>query len=247
MKYLVLSDVHGNLPALEAVLAEALPSVGSVLCLGDTVGYGPEPSACVSRLRGLPERGWPFACVAGNHDAAATGLLPTDWFNSVARFAIGFTRKMLSSDEAAWLASLPLTLDLPGGAFATHGSPLEPLTGYLFGGFETLAALEDLERKGKRLCFVGHTHVPAHFTKESGQDGLRTPAGTRWRPGKGPGIVNPGGVGFPRSRLEREDPAYYPAEYAVWDDDSMEVEFRECRYDRRPLEERLRELYDSAE
>lgn len=252
MKYLAISDIHGNLDALNAVLAAAPDGTDGIVCLGDVVGYGFEPSACVSRLRELEAAGLLKACVTGNHDAGVLGAVSSRWFNANARFALEFTRARLTPDSLAWLAARPTVAEFHGGVLAVHGSPLEPVTGYLFGGDETESALERLEARGMRLCLVGHTHTPAWFVRGSGEAGFRAAPGTeiRFSPDGGlpfPGIINPGSVGFPRSRPEEDDAADYPAEYALWDSETMAVEFREARYDRRRFEEGTGRLYRSAE
>lgn len=266
MKYLVVSDIHGNIDALEAVLTAELPRADAVLCLGDTVGYGPEPALCVGRLSSLEKSGFPLTVIRGNHDAAVCGSLSTEWFNPHARFAVDFTRKMLGPSEIDWLSRLPDSVGLPGSCLAVHGSPLEPLTGYLFGGPETRLALETLSERSVSLCFTGHTHTPAWFTLEAGKtvlcprngeryslsemisradDAARRPlpAGLRTMPC----VANPGSLGFPRSLSGDEPLERYPAEYALWDTETMTVTFKVAEYDRGPTEARLEDLYRSVE
>lgn len=280
MKYLVLSDIHGNLDALEAVLRDSLPGAEGILCLGDTVGYGPDASACVDRLLGLRDAGLPFASARGNHDAAVAGMLSTEWFNPHARRAAERTRSLIGGAHKDWLASLPEEAAPPGtgagGVLLVHGSPLEPVTGYLFGGLETLGALEELKRRGIALCFAGHTHTPAFYSARRGasllcpspgrsvrvaprRDSARpSPSGPlarliggggifRGGPAAFPAVVNPGSVGFPRSLPDNQDPERYPAEYAFWDSEAGTVTFMNALYDRRPFEARLEEFWGSFE
>ena len=124
MRICLLSDVHSNLPALDAVLAAA-GDVDAVWHLGDVVGYGPEPDAVVARLR---ERG--AVGVRGNHDAAACGGPEIDWFNPDARRAMEWTRTAISEETRAWLAALPDRRQLEG-CDLVHGSPREPLWEYV--------------------------------------------------------------------------------------------------------------------
>lgn len=254
MKYLVLSDIHGNLDALNAVLAAEISRVEGIICLGDVVGYGCDPGPCVARLKELEAAGLLKACVTGNHDAGVRGSIPSEWFNTTARFALGFTRYLLRPEDLAWLSALPVSSEFRKGFLAVHGSPVDQITGYLFGGEETEEALRWLNKHDLKLCFVGHTHTPAYFVSGSGKAGFHPMPGTIIRftcRGGGelpcPGIVNPGSVGFPRSRPEEGNAADYPAEYAVWDSESMAVTFREARYDRRRFEEGIARLYESAE
>ncbi|HZC06095.1 MAG TPA: metallophosphoesterase family protein, partial [Ktedonobacterales bacterium] len=161
MRYAILSDIHGNHEALVAVLrdierlaAEQLTSVDAVWCLGDIVGYGPEPHECVQRVREICE-----LCVAGNHDWAAIGKLDLDEFTPVAANSAEWTSAQLSAQDRIYLRNLPEVSD--SGEFTlTHGSPLNPIWEYLtsavsatpnFGAFDT------------KFCLVGHTHVPTIF------------------------------------------------------------------------------------
>ena len=121
MRYAVLSDVHGNLEALSAVLADsAREGATGLICLGDAVGYGADPNACVELLGERVAR-----MVAGNHEHGALGLIDLDWFNPVARTAALWTREQLGPDHAAYLGALPLTAAL-GEATCVHASPSHP-------------------------------------------------------------------------------------------------------------------------
>src|SRR5438309_6622634 len=120
MRYAVLSDIHGNLEALRAVLADCAGQVDGVLCLGDLVGYGADPAACVELVAERAE-----LLVAGNHEYGVTGRLALEWFNPLARAAAEWTAATLADDQRTWLADLPLTARL-GAASLDHASPRPP-------------------------------------------------------------------------------------------------------------------------
>ena len=216
MKYAILSDVHANLEALRAVLDDADARADSVLCLGDTVGYGADPEACVellaTRARGI---------VAGNHEYGVAARLDLAWFNRWARAAAEWTRERLDDDHRAWLAALPLTLEL-ADATLVHASPGQP------DEWDYLVTAEDgwgvFGEFATRWCFVGHSHVPAMWSLGSSgpdhnprPDTILSERGRRY-------IVNVGSVGQPRDRDPR-------ACYALWDVEAGRVDIRRVAYD----------------
>jgi len=192
MRYLILSDIHANLAAFEAVLAAA-GVVDAVWCLGDTVGYGPQPNECIERLQGLPG----LVCVAGNHDWAALGKLDLSAFNRDARTAAEWTARTLTPANRAWLEGLPERVEREGFTLV-HGSPRFPIWEYVLTpavAFENLAYFDTL------TCLVGHSHIPAIFQEgRAGQGVIQfvpVPGEPfRYRPVRS--IINPGGVGQPR-------------------------------------------------
>lgn len=190
MRILVLSDIHANLTALDAVLA-TVGSVDAVWQLGDVVGYGPEPDAVVGRLRDLGATG-----VRGNHDAAALGGPEIEYFNVDARRAVEWTRRRLAPETRRWLADLPDRQT--NGAFTlVHGSPRDPTWEYLSTTTEAQANLEFLRTAH---CLNGHTHLPLVFrTTEDGQIETIVPTdGTLVRLDERRILANPGSVGQPR-------------------------------------------------
>jgi predicted phosphodiesterase len=190
MRVAVLSDIHSNLQALEAVLA-SLGSVDAIWVLGDIVGYGPEPDAVIARLRELGA-----IAVRGNHDAAALGALDTADFNGDARRAVEWTSDVLSVGSRAWLDSLPERRVEADAFTLVHGSPREPLWEYVW---SIPVARRNMEAFSTRYCLVGHTHVPVAFV--DGKDGLEVTApddDTRLELDERRAILNPGGVGQPR-------------------------------------------------
>jgi diadenosine tetraphosphatase ApaH/serine/threonine PP2A family protein phosphatase len=161
MKCLVISDIHANLTAFEAVLADAKArnlDYDVVWCLGDVVGYGPDPEACVDLLRTLPH-----VCLAGNHDWAVLGKLDLETFNENANLAIQWTRDQLSADNLRYLQARPERIEL-GEFMLVHASPRKPIWEYVL---DIPTAEENFAYLNMPFCLVGHTHVPMMFTRDS--------------------------------------------------------------------------------
>jgi diadenosine tetraphosphatase ApaH/serine/threonine PP2A family protein phosphatase len=155
MKYLVISDIHANLEALDATLAAA-SEYDRVLVLGDLVGYGADPNAVIDRVRDLPLAG----VIRGNHDKAAAGIEGTDGFNFVARAAVAWTASRLTAPNLEWLTALPagpVTID--GTIEICHGTPYDEDV-YVF---DHMDAFQSIRASARPLCLYGHTHVPAVF------------------------------------------------------------------------------------
>ncbi len=216
MRYAILSDIHANLEALTAVLADAAERADAVLCLGDVVGYGADPDACIDLTGERCD-----AVVAGNHDHAVTGSLDPAWFNRHARAAVEWTRERLAVAPVAWLAALPLAREIDD-ATLVHASPLRPEEwDYLIGAEDGFAAFAAFTT---RLCFVGHSHVPAVWSLgSSGPDYAAGPVDVALEAGRRY-IVNVGSVGQPRDRDPR-------AAYALWDVAARRVWVRRVAYD----------------
>lgn len=227
MKYLVLSDIHANLEALEATLAAA-GSYERVLVLGDLVGYGADPNAVIDRVRALPTA----AIIRGNHDKVSVGLEDADAFNDLARQAIEWTAATLTADNRAWLAALPQGPVIVDDLIEIcHGTTFDEDV-YVF---DNLDALRSLRAARRPLCLFGHTHVPAVFSV-----GPRRPdtVAEQLRTGRnldiiGPSIriegqsrylVNCGAVGQPRDGDAR-------AAYGVCDTDTRTVTIMRAGYD----------------
>ena len=189
MRIAVLSDIHGNLPALEAVLA-ALKPYDAIWQLGDVVGYGPQPDEVVARL---VEEG--AIGVRGNHDAAAIGQLETDSFNDDARAAVEWTAEHIAPNTRKWLTALPeRTVDEP--FTLVHGSPRDPTWEYVF---TASIARGNLAAFDTDHCMVGHTHIPAVYREKTGRmEGIQVDAGDQLKLDGHRSIVNPGSVGQPR-------------------------------------------------
>jgi diadenosine tetraphosphatase ApaH/serine/threonine PP2A family protein phosphatase len=215
MRVAVLSDIHSNLVALDAVLAAAGP-VDAIWQLGDIVGYGPEPDGVVARLREIGAVG-----VRGNHDAAACGGSEIDWFNPDARRAMEWTRTAISADSVAWLRSLPDRRSI-AGADLVHGSPREPLWEYVTSVPVARANLAVLEHG---IGLHGHTHIPAAFVEDDGRIGVVEPHDGSVLELRGRrALVNPGSVGQPRDGDPR-------AAYALLDPEAGSISWHRVAYD----------------
>ncbi|MBN1310494.1 MAG: metallophosphoesterase family protein [Anaerolineae bacterium] len=231
MRYLVLSDVHANLTAFEAVLKDA-GKLGTdyefIWCLGDIVGYGPDPNDCVDLLRSMPH-----LCLAGNHDWAALGRLDIRTFNADARKAVLWTRDHLSDENLAYLDALPTTFVL-GEFTLVHGSPRGPIWEYIL---DPLVAALNFPHYQTPYCLVGHTHTPSIFKQlddKGGCDIIAPTYGETIQLDQHHQIINPGSVGQPRD----SDPR---AAYAMLDIENLTWEFRRVTYDIKSVQGRMRE------
>jgi diadenosine tetraphosphatase ApaH/serine/threonine PP2A family protein phosphatase len=224
MRIAVLSDIHSNLIALDAVLAAAGP-VDAVWHLGDVVGYGPEPDAVVERLVAVDAVG-----VRGNHDAAACGGPEIEWVNPDARRAIEWTRETISAATRGWLEQLPERATILEFTLV-HGSPRDPTWEYVTS--EPIAAA-GLAALVTRHGLHGHTHVPAAWRRE--RDGLRL-IEPRSEPrlvlDERPTLLNPGSVGQPRDGDPR-------ASWGLLDTAAGTFEWRRVGYDVRSVQAKMR-------
>ena len=156
MRLAVLSDIHSNLAALEAV-CDDLPAVDEVWALGDLVGYGPQPNEVIRRLQQLDAR-----AVTGNHDGAAIGTVDAGWFNPDAAAAIRWTASVLDDNARDFLGSLP-RVRRDGELTAVHGSPREPIWEYIT---DPAVAAANLAAFDTRYCLFGHTHIPIIYRSD---------------------------------------------------------------------------------
>jgi diadenosine tetraphosphatase ApaH/serine/threonine PP2A family protein phosphatase len=224
MRIAVLSDIHSNIVALDAVLLHA-GDVDAIWQLGDVVGYGPEPDAVVQRLSERKATG-----VRGNHDAAAVGGPEIDWFNPEARAAAEWTREAMSATSRAWLTDLPerRTVD---DVSLVHGSPRDPLREYV----------TDHEIAGDNLSLLetqhglhGHTHVPVAWIATPDRVALvRVEDATTMELGAYRTLLNPGSVGQPRDGDPR-------AAYLVLDLELGRVSWHRVAYDIEPVQAAIR-------
>ena len=222
MRVAVLSDIHANLAALEAVLAHATAAeaLDEVWALGDLVGYGPRPSDCLALLR--EQR---LLAVPGNHDLAAIGAIDTREFNAAAAQANRWTATQLSEDDQTFLRELPRTAVREPFSLA-HGSMHDPVWEYVI---TALAALHQFAAMETQYGFVGHTHIPLVIPEAA--DAASTlgrvvePKDEYEQPlGDARLILNPGSVGQPRDGDPR-------AAYAIYDDETRVVSFHRVPYD----------------
>ncbi len=219
MRLAVISDIHGNLEAFREVLADLEQSrTDQVYCLGDNIGYGPEPEAVVRLLR---QRQIPT--VKGNHELGVSDPAYLHLFNATAQASLRLTRRLISADTCAFIEQLPTNLT-QGECLMVHGCPPDSITRYLFElADEELLLL--LKRLPQRLSFVGHTHDLELITYD-GLELIRQPLGrgeTPLRPGCRY-LINVGSVGQPRDGNNN-------AKYVIYDDTSRLLEVRFIPYD----------------
>ncbi len=217
MLYGIVSDIHSNIVALEAVLAD-MPEIDRLLCLGDIVGYGPRPNECCEIMR---ERAW--VCIAGNHDRCVVKPGEEDWFNEAARAAILWTREVISEEAHRFLSDLG-DVALTREFTLMHGALQDP-DEYITSPREALATLK-LARTPISLC--GHTHVPEAYRIIEDNDGCRRvcnpPLFELAFQSEGKVLVNCGSVGQPRDGDPR-------AAYGLLDSQAGTVQVKRVAYD----------------
>ncbi len=227
MRILIISDIHANLTAFETVLNDAKNQWEYVWCLGDVVGYGPDPNECVELLRSMPH-----LCLAGNHDWAALGRLDSDTFNPDARRAVQWTTDTLTPANTAYLEALPTTFVI-GSYTLAHGSPREPVWEYIL---EPMTARHNFDYFETPYCLVGHTHMPVIYelSREGENASALQPLYRQQRALNGHRqIINPGSVGQPRD-------ANPEAAYALLDVETNMWEHRRIPYDIGAVQKRMR-------
>jgi predicted phosphodiesterase len=209
MRILIISDVHSNLSALESVLSDA-GQVEAVWCLGDLVGYGPDPNECVNTIRQLPN----LVCLIGNHDAAVAGIIGNAMFNSEARMAVLWTQSVLTQSNLEFLQSLSPQTVVDSVTLA-HGSPRQPVWEYLL---DVHTATSNFSHFSTPYCFVGHSHVPVIYQRrdELSTAKLFIPEVNSKRQLAPRAILNPGSVGQPRDRDPRASYAIFNPEQETW-------------------------------
>jgi predicted phosphodiesterase len=223
MRIAVLSDIHANIVALDAVLSDA-GSVDGVWHLGDVVGYGPEPDAVVDRLREVGAIG-----VRGNHDSAAAGGREIEAFNPDARSAMEWTRRRIGDATRRWLADLPLRR-VEGDLTLVHGSPRDPTWEYIL---SPAIARDNLAAFETPYCLHGHTHVPIVFRDAGRRMEMIAPSSDATLAlDERRVLVNPGSVGQPRDGIPT-------ASYAVLDPERGEMSWRRIAYDIEAVQEQM--------
>ena len=224
MRVAVLSDIHGNLHALEAVLAAV--SVDEVWCLGDVVGYGARPNECCELVR---ERA--SVCLAGNHDLVVVGTLGIEEFSHDAADAAAWARGRLTEENRAWLAGLPSTTQREGTLLA-HASPRDPVWEYVLSNDVAIASLEATEAP---LVLVGHSHVALDLGLVDGElTGGLAPAGLELDLAAARWLLNPGSVGQPRDGDPR-------AAWLLIDFEAQRATFERVDYDIAATQAEIRE------
>lgn len=223
MRVAVLSDIHANLDALDAVLADA-GDVDAVWHLGDVVGYGPDPDEVVARLRAVGAVG-----VKGNHDAAAVGGREIEHFNVDARRAMEWTRTAIGDATREWLDGLPLRLEM-GDWTLVHGSPRDPIWEYVTSTPVARAGLRSIETPH---ALHGHTHIPVAYCEEDGAIETISPGdGSRLALTGRRGLLNPGSVGQPRDGIPT-------ASWLLLDTGAGEATWHRTAYDILGLQRRM--------
>jgi predicted phosphodiesterase len=229
MRYLVLSDIHANLEALEAVLTAAAAAWDRVLVLGDLVGYGADPNAVIERVRALD----PLAVIRGNHDKAACGIDDASAFNSLARQAAEWTYNTLTEEHRAWVRNLPAgPIVIDDTLEICHGAPYDE-DAYIFDGGDATRAFEDSERQ---VCLFGHTHLPVIFLQSGTHLEGSVPDGAETALALEPDaryLINPGSVGQPRDGDPR-------AAYAICDVQARQIALRRVPYDVEKAQEKIK-------
>jgi len=226
MLYGIISDIHSNLEALDVVLNK-LYRAEQLICLGDIVGYGPNPNECVEKIKELN-----IPTVAGNHDKAVTGEMEVTWFNRSAREAVFWTQKELSEKNLEYLKTLPEVLEEDDFQIV-HGSLRSPIEEYVTSISE---ALPTFEKMTKPLCFIGHSHVPLFIAlkKDGNYDGRMLGDGEEILvEDYEKVIINVGGVGQPRDGDPR-------ASYGIYDSKTKIFTLHRVEYNIEQVQEKMK-------
>ena len=230
MRYAIIADIHSNLTAFQAVIddIQAQERIDSIWCLGDIVGYGPDPHECIELLRSTDH-----ICVAGNHDRAVVGQLDITNFNPNAAEAINWTAEKLSIGDITYLKNLPDSIQEDDFTLV-HGSPREPIMEYIL---SMSVARQNFDCFRTRYCLVGHTHIPQVYSldKESKFTVTRFLPTVKLITGETRLIINPGAVGQPRDRNPE-------ASYAVYDNETKIIQLRRVSYDIRQTQDKIMEF-----
>jgi diadenosine tetraphosphatase ApaH/serine/threonine PP2A family protein phosphatase len=210
MRILVISDIHSNFTALRAVL-RAAGSMDAVWCLGDLVGYGPQPNECIAEIQNLPG----IICVMGNHDAATAGLLPLETFNSDARRSVEWNQNKIDPDHLKFLQDLP-KISIIEKVTLVHGSIRDPIWEYIL---DRYSAYKSILKLTTPIGLVGHTHYPSIFLLGDGSNAMdikiAMPSGALLIPDRT--ILNPGSVGQPRDHDPRAAYAVFDTDTGIWE------------------------------
>jgi len=223
LRYLLLGDIHSNCEALEACLELAQGRYERVICLGDLVGYGPDPNQVIDRVRGLTD-----TVIRGNHDKACAGLTDAEDFNPWARMASEWTRQQLTPEHFEFLRSLPAGPLCMNGFQVVHGAP-DDEDDYILGATQALPILRQLTTQ---IVLFGHTHCQGGFllTPQGRYHSIRIPSAARVPrlvlplEDGGRYLINPGSVGQPRD-------GDWHAAFAILDEEKQQVEYYRTAYE----------------
>lgn len=227
MRVLVISDIHANYTALETVLKDA-GEADETWCLGDLVGYGPDPNEAVEQVRKIKN----LTCLLGNHDVAIIGQIPLETFNGDARRSLIHHQKILTASNVDFMRMLPSKTTVRGEATMAHGSPRDPLWEYIL---NSLSARLNFAHFDTPWCFVGHSHIQCMFTLNEKKDliTLDQTKADKTIMLSSKLILNPGSVGQPRDRDPR-------AAYAIYDTVARTWTPRRVAYNIVEVQERIR-------
>ncbi len=230
MRVAVLSDIHANLEALNAVLDDFKHlNIGGIWILGDILGYGPLPNECIDVVRRMDA-----VMIAGNHDLGALSEINIDNFNEEGKVAIVWQRLKVSPENFSFLKSLPKKENPMEDVLMVHGSPRYPVSEYVIASW---IADENFSSFNEKICFNGHTHLPTvyrHIFNEGcekvevkeGEKILVGEKGLRW-------MINPGSVGQPRDGNP-------DSSYLIFDSENMSIEFKRVAYQIDKTQESMR-------
>lgn len=227
MRYAIIADIHANLAAFEAVLddMDKQGDIDRVWCLGDIVGYGPDPHECIELMRDIGH-----ACIAGNHDRGSIGKFDIRQFNQDAADAVRWTAEQLGNEDIRYLESLPDVL-VENDFTLVHGSPRRPLFEYIL---SISIAQGNFDYYQTKYCLTGHTHIPQVYSIDEDSNCITT----RFTPniklvaGEHRLIINPGAVGQPRDGDSR-------ASYAVYDGITGVMQLRRVKYNIRMTQNKM--------
>jgi predicted phosphodiesterase len=231
MRYLIFTDIHGNLEAFHALLKFVQKKrIDHYLFLGDLVGYGASPNEVIQKIQTLK----PLTLIRGNHDKAVCGLDSVQTFNPIAASAIFWTKKTITKKNLDFLYRLEKTpMIINGSIMLCHGAPFDE-DYYIFGEFDAAEAFSYVETP---VCFFGHTHFPYVYMEQDGtvegtflegdSNELKLEKDVRY-------LINPGSVGQPRDRNSR-------AAFAIYDSDTRIIKFHRVEYD---IEEAKKKILD---
>ena len=231
MRSLIIADLHSNLESFQAILQDARDHGGfdQVWCLGDIVGYGPDPGPCIELLRSLPH-----VAICGNHDLGALGSLGLERFNPHAAAATRWTAEQLTAEQAEYLRALPQWLE-QGEFTLVHGSTLEPIWDYFLPTAMTPEELRaSFERFTTPYCLVGHSHLP-FWCREPDLAFQRLPQGQALSLDQERLVINPGSAGQPRDGDLRVC-------YAIYDSDARSMTHHRTSYDIEAVQAKMRRV-----
>jgi len=226
MSIAVISDIHSNLEALQTCLEyiDRLDSIDSIICLGDVVGYGADPAACIDLIMKHSDAG-----IIGNHDAAVVGTTDINYFNYMAREAVHWTKQQISPEQTEYLRNLPYTF-CQNNILFTHATPDNPEQwNYIFSLFE---AVQQFEFFSESICFIGHSHIPEIYSESrqiayTHSEIVQLDSNEKY-------IINVGSVGQPRDGDPR-------LAFAVFDQDEWKIEIVRLEYDTITASRKIRE------